>query len=155
MVTIIVSIMLVAALFGFLFRDEKFSFSDSGAGIGLIVGIFVGVTLSDMIPAKFEEQIISFPLEKVQYKTDTVATFLRTETIECKEHYILSYYEENGYLKQDTFLTEKVLIQTSCDTAKVEFKKFSLDEDATINYFSIQDPPDPEIIIYLPSCPIE
>ncbi len=99
MVTIIISIMLVAALFGFIFRDEKFSFSDSGAGIGVIVGIFVGVTLSDMIPAKFEEQIISFPLEKVQYKTDTVATFLRTETIECKEHLCRLYFKTTRWWK--------------------------------------------------------
>jgi len=159
MVTINISIMLVGTLFGFLFRDKKFSLFDSGARIGVIVGVFlgvfVGVTLSGKIPAKFEERIISFPLEKVQHKADSVAAFLGTKTIEGEEYYIFYYYGENGILNQNTFLTKNVLIKPNCDTAKVEIKKFSRNKNATINYFSIQDPPDPEIIIYLPSCPIE
>lgn len=152
MVTIIISIMLVAALFGFIFRDEKFSFSDSGAGIGVIVGIFVGVTLSDMIPAKFEEQIISFPLGN---DTGSQTTFLETEIIEGEEYYVFYYYGKNGCLKQEKFLKKKALIESShnIDMAKIEIRRYSCDENATINYFSLRKIPDPEVIIYLPNNP--
>ncbi len=154
MVTIIISCILVAALFGFLFRDEDFFIS---LFFGLLAGMLVGLIAGLIIPAKFEEKVSSFPLEKVQYKTDTTGkyTFLEMETIEDEEYYIFYYYGDNGILEQGKFLTKNVSIKPGCDTAKVEFKKFSRDEDATINYFSIRCSADTEVTIYLPSCPIE
>ena len=73
------------------------------------------------------------------------------ETLDDKEYYIFYHYGENGILNQNKFLTKNVLIKPNCDTAKVEIKKFSRNKNATINYFSSQNPPDPEVIIYLPS----
>ncbi|HOG15099.1 MAG TPA: hypothetical protein PK674_00785 [Candidatus Absconditabacterales bacterium] len=153
MVTIIISVILIWALYSVLFRSTNFVTLFAS---GLLIGALVGFVVALLIPPKFEEKVSSFPLEKVQYKTDTGKyTFLEMETIEDEEYYIFYYYGDNGILEQDKFLTKNVSIKPGCDTAKVEFKKFSRDEDATINYFSIGRPADTEVTIYLPSCPVE
>ncbi len=121
-----------------------------GGGIGLACGAMVGL----IIPGKFEEQIISFPLGN---DTGSQTTFLETETIEGEEYYVFYYYGKNGCLKQEKFLKKKALIESShnIDMAKIEIRRYSCDENATINYFSLRKIPDPEVIIYLPSYPID
>lgn len=160
MATVIISIIFMALLLAVIFHlidDEDRSSSLLGSLLGTFLGAVIGIIASVKIPAKFEEKVSSFPLEKVQYKTDTTGkyTFLEMETIEDEEYYIFYYYGDNGILEQGKFLTKNVSIKPGCDTAKVEFKKFSRDEDATINYFSIRCSADTEVTIYLPSCPIE
>lgn len=154
MVTVIISVILIWALYSVLFRGENFATLFAS---GLLIGALVGFVVALLIPPKFEEKVSSFPLEKVQYKTDTTGkyTFLEMGTLDDEEYCIFYYYGENGVLNQNTFLTKNVSIKPGFDTAKVEFKKFSRDKNATINYFSLQKIPDSEIIIYLPSCPIE
>ena len=155
MVAIIISAILIWALYSVLFRGEKFVTLFAS---GLLAGAIVGFVVALLIPPKFEEKVSSFPLEKVQYKTDTTRkyTFLEMETIEDREYYLFYYYGDNGILEQNKFLTKNALIKPSCEsTAKVEIKTFSRDKNATINYFSIRRPADTEVTIYLPSCPIE
>ena len=81
MVTIIISAILIWALYSVLFRGEKFVTLFAS---GLLAGAIVGFVVALLIPPKFEEKVSSFPLEKVQYKTDTTRkyTFLEMETIE-------------------------------------------------------------------------
>ena len=160
MATVIISIIFMALLLGVIFHlidDGDLSSSLLGVMLGTVLGAVIGIIVSVKIPAKFEEKVSSFPLEKVQHKTDTTGkyTFLEMETLDDKEYYIFYHYGENGILNQNKFLTKNVLIKPNCDTAKVEIKKFSRNKNATINYFSSQNPPDPEVIIYLPSYPID
>jgi hypothetical protein len=160
MATVIISIIFMALLLAVIFHlidDEDRSSSLLGSLLGTFLGAVIGIIASVKIPAKFEEKVSSFPLEKVQHKTDTTGkyTFLEMETLDDKEYYIFYHYGENGILNQNKFLTKNVLIKPNCDTAKVEIKKFSRNKNATINYFSSQNPPDPEVIIYLPSYPID
>ncbi len=154
MLTLIISIIFWTLFWGLIVDTERPLSYIVGATLGSIFGSALAIFL---LPAEFEEQIASFPLEKTQYTDTASKAFFEVETvsgsIDNKKFYIVQYYGEEGTLKQEKFLSEDVVIKPTSDTvATIEFKKFSRQKGSTKNLFSLQFLKHEEITIYLPDC---